>query len=330
MLELSLINFRNHKQLKVAFENKISLICGDNGIGKTAILEAIYFVANGISFKEKQTSNLLNRDGSDFFSVSLNLTKNNQNYFVWYQQDEPKQFLLNKKQTTLKNIKQHLDANIFESKILTLIQNSKTERKRFFDKIFIKRVPSYKILIKEYEEKKTLYFQLLEAGNQKIKLKNIKNELNNLAKKINYFRKEKIIELNQAIIEFNNALNLELSFNIDYNFNEQQNTISNGFSEVMGLNKYDYIFNYNGKNSFIYNSEGTNKVLVILLFIVSVQMNYRLHNINTILMIDDAFSHLDKNKIALVLKMLKKLDFFVVLTHQERLVDSNIGVLELR
>ncbi len=330
MLELSLINFRNHQQLKVGFQKQLWLICGANGVGKTAILEAIYFVATGTSFKEKQVSYLLHNHSSNFLSVALELGEPKQSYFAWYQTNTPKQFLLNKKETTIKNLKQHLDVNIFESKLLTLIQNSKTERKRFFDKIFIKRVPSYKILIKEYEEKKTLYFQLLEISGRKNNLNNIKNELNELAEKINHFRKQRIIELNQAISEFIKALNLELSFNIEYNFNEQQNQVNNVFSEITGLNRYDYVFNHNGKNSFIYNSEGINKVLVILLFIVSVQMNYRLHNISTILMIDDAFSHLDKDKIALILKMLKKLDFFVILTHQERLVDSNIDVLELR
>jgi len=40
---LELFNFRNYFQLKVKFDPKINLILGENGSGKTNLLEAIFF-----------------------------------------------------------------------------------------------------------------------------------------------------------------------------------------------------------------------------------------------------------------------------------------------
>ncbi|EQB62689.1 MAG: recombination protein F [candidate division Zixibacteria bacterium RBG-1] len=40
---LELFNFRNYSHLQVKFDPKINLILGENGSGKTNLLEAIFF-----------------------------------------------------------------------------------------------------------------------------------------------------------------------------------------------------------------------------------------------------------------------------------------------
>ncbi len=48
---LELNNFRNHKALKIGFTDGVNLIVGQNGSGKTNILEAIYLLSTGKSFR---------------------------------------------------------------------------------------------------------------------------------------------------------------------------------------------------------------------------------------------------------------------------------------
>ena len=46
-----MINFRNHQKRVVSFSPGINLLWGENGSGKTSVLEAIYILSNGKSFK---------------------------------------------------------------------------------------------------------------------------------------------------------------------------------------------------------------------------------------------------------------------------------------
>ena len=53
---LSLISFRNHNNTYFEFSEGVTVIWGENGSGKTSVLEAIHLLTYGKSFKtHKQT-----------------------------------------------------------------------------------------------------------------------------------------------------------------------------------------------------------------------------------------------------------------------------------
>jgi DNA replication and repair protein RecF len=56
---LKLVNFRNFKKNKFEFSGRITTIVGDNTTGKTNILEAIYLLASGKSFKAKLENEMI-------------------------------------------------------------------------------------------------------------------------------------------------------------------------------------------------------------------------------------------------------------------------------
>ena len=49
--QVEMINFRNHQKKVFMFSPGINLIWGENGSGKTSVLEAVYILSNGKSFK---------------------------------------------------------------------------------------------------------------------------------------------------------------------------------------------------------------------------------------------------------------------------------------
>ncbi|MBT8311469.1 MAG: AAA family ATPase, partial [Flavobacteriaceae bacterium] len=66
--QLSLVNYRNFESRDYAFDNKINCFVGDNGKGKTNILDAIYHLALGKSyFNPIATQNITH--GKDFFLI---------------------------------------------------------------------------------------------------------------------------------------------------------------------------------------------------------------------------------------------------------------------
>ena len=62
-------NFRNFESLSLDFLEGRTLIVGDNSVGKTNLIEMIYFLSTFSSFRTQQTGNLV-RFGENFFTLS--------------------------------------------------------------------------------------------------------------------------------------------------------------------------------------------------------------------------------------------------------------------
>ena len=43
--KISLVNFKNHESINLDFDNKLNFIFGENGVGKTNILDSIYYLS---------------------------------------------------------------------------------------------------------------------------------------------------------------------------------------------------------------------------------------------------------------------------------------------
>jgi DNA replication and repair protein RecF len=65
---IDLLNFRNHEELSMEFSPGINSITGMNGAGKTAVLDAVYYLANCKSYFNILDAQIMQRD-KDFFSV---------------------------------------------------------------------------------------------------------------------------------------------------------------------------------------------------------------------------------------------------------------------
>ena len=72
--DIKLTNFRNHKNYNLECKPNITLILGSNGFGKTSILEAIYILTRGKSFRATDPE-ILNR-GSNFYRIELEYNEN--------------------------------------------------------------------------------------------------------------------------------------------------------------------------------------------------------------------------------------------------------------
>jgi len=72
---LFLRDFRNYTSLSVQFGPKTNLIYGENGQGKTNLLEAIYLLATGRSFRTLRLNELI-RQGASAFFIEAEILKN--------------------------------------------------------------------------------------------------------------------------------------------------------------------------------------------------------------------------------------------------------------
>ena len=56
---LQLVNFRNYNNLYLEFNKKVNLLLGKNGQGKTNIVESIYMLSFGKSFRTSRDKDCL-------------------------------------------------------------------------------------------------------------------------------------------------------------------------------------------------------------------------------------------------------------------------------
>jgi len=73
---LSLINFKNYSVAEFNFSDKINALVGDNGAGKTNILEAVYYLSFTKSYAH-QVDYLNIKENEEFFLITGKYIKNN-------------------------------------------------------------------------------------------------------------------------------------------------------------------------------------------------------------------------------------------------------------
>ena len=74
--QLSLINYKNFESKELIFDSKINCFVGDNGVGKTNILDAIYHLSFGKSYFNPISSQNI-KHGTDFFVIDGTFEKDN-------------------------------------------------------------------------------------------------------------------------------------------------------------------------------------------------------------------------------------------------------------
>ena len=68
LTELYLRSFRNYEELSMEFDPGVNLIVGENAQGKTNLLESIFYLGSGKSFRAQKNAEMI-RFGADFSEI---------------------------------------------------------------------------------------------------------------------------------------------------------------------------------------------------------------------------------------------------------------------
>lgn len=118
----------------MAFNPKVNLIVGDNGIGKTNILEAIHFLSTGRSFRTNQLSELI-RHGYNYFYIEAHFVKEgvSQSLKVGYDGKKKKIEHNDSNLQTFSNLLGIVPSVLYSPKDISLIIGAPVERRRFLN-----------------------------------------------------------------------------------------------------------------------------------------------------------------------------------------------------
>ena len=342
--KLILNNFRNHKYLKLDITKNIVLIYGQNGSGKTSVLESISLFDSSNGFRASNLGELVNddhkgplemfgvniliRDTNNFIKAGIGLKKIIDKYKKIISIDEKK----NNKEITKKIPKIYS----IVPKMTFLFQGTSEERRNFLDQmIFIiednhkKNVLNYnkykneriKILKKwkvnngewlDAVEKKMVSHGLIICDNRRNFLKKLNFILDDLDIEFSSFQVYLNGELDELLLE-KPAIEVEEIFLSTLKRNRENDLITGRTS--YGVNKTDMIVKEKKslKEAKTF-STGQQKTILFSLIFSFIKYLEMFPDKKAIFLLDDVFSYLDKNFICLVIEKLNELNVQTWLT----------------
>ena len=159
--DVSLTNFRCYDDYSACFSPEINVIVGNNAVGKTSLIESVYFLGLCKSFKTSEDINLVKRD-RQFFTIKGTLVddKKECKLFASYIKDKGKKISINDNfYGSLSEYIGFLNVVCFSPIDLKLIKGEPRIKRRFLDmyigqtdKIYLKNLLDYNKVLKERNE----------------------------------------------------------------------------------------------------------------------------------------------------------------------------------
>ncbi|MBI4777457.1 DNA replication/repair protein RecF [Candidatus Desantisbacteria bacterium] len=149
---LQIRNFRNIKETQLQFNPGVNIILGQNGQGKTNLLEAIYFLGIARSFRTSCDSALIARDMNGFSLSGTVIQQHIQDKIDVFLEDTKKIRINNKFLPRIIDLIGHLQVIIFFPEDLHLVKGTPDIRRRFLDILLSQSNPQYLHYLQRYHK----------------------------------------------------------------------------------------------------------------------------------------------------------------------------------
>ena len=165
---LQLENFRNYRQLSVSFEPGINLLIGENGAGKTNLVEACVYLSTLESHRVSGYTALI-RSESTSSQLSLKAKNNGREISVAAElnKDKPNRYFLNSHQVKrTSDLVGVLKVVVFAPEDLDLVRRDPQDRRKFLDESMIQLKPRLAGVKADYERVLKQKAALLKSARQ--------------------------------------------------------------------------------------------------------------------------------------------------------------------
>lgn len=338
-------NFRNLSDIAIKFSPKINILVGDNGQGKTNILEAIHVLLNGFSFRYADNENLLKKNFSEAF-LKAKCLHGQLEYDIGLKIIKSRKFhQINEKKASLGDLNQKFPLVVFSPESLSAIKEGADQRRSLVDDLIIsfnarnadlisefrKALKTRNKILKDYTAGDIKIFEakeLLQSLNpsylklavllsmQRIEALNLISE--ELKKAMQYISNSKNVDiLVEYVISGENSIGFsqeEIIKNTKKRMHELHDAeLSSGVS-LVGPQKHDIIFLYNGNDSRFYCSQGQQRALILAFKMAQIVYHRKLHGSYPTLLLDDVLSELDREKRDSLIRFLGEINTQIFIT----------------
>lgn len=329
--KLILLNFRNFKKQEFIFDPHLTIIAGENSMGKTNLLEAIYFVLKGAGFREEKEEELINLSEGQSRAAAVFEENGTKNIFeidikksdgktikAFFVDRTAKRFFLYKKELP--------SLVLFTPDQINIIKGAPSLRREYFNDVLGDRDLDYKKRLNNFENALRRRNRILEKHTSPASLQEelrFWNEyLESESQYITKTREKYVDYLNE-----NQRLDSKI-FSIFYRKNEfNQKRLASVFEKEMilrktlvGPQKDDFVITIKDEKSekdvHRYGSRSEERLAVFWLKINELKY-LEGRGEKPILLLDDIFSELDEHNKKIVLHLINKYQTIASTTEKE-------------
>lgn len=352
---LRIVNYRNYREQDFEFSNHFNFIHGDNGHGKTNILEAISFITFAKSFIGSSEADCL-KTGETFFTIKGELISDSDSIsdvMMTYEQEKKRSYTVNKDkiQSISSDIFNRFPVVFLSPHSLNITYGSPGERRKFFDIIISQTSLVYlddlKMLSKLVKQKNSLLKSYFEPASNKKQIRDLLLSYN-----------EKLISVSTSVIQRRLSFLDEFKKYFDENFRMlvedgsigsidysseylgeaiSQNEISSGIERALndkfedeirrgltliGPHRDDYEFKLE-KSSEVFDlknhaSQGEHKTFIVALKLSEYKFILGKKEKSPVLLLDDILSELDIGRVGNIISHLKEFGQIFLTTTEKR------------
>ncbi|MFN8210484.1 MAG: DNA replication/repair protein RecF [Bacteroidales bacterium] len=339
--KLSLTNFKNYEQTELEFSPKINCFVGNNGVGKTNILDAIHYLSLTKSFFNNLDSANI-RHTSEFFIIQGTFVrdKDEDNIFCSFQRQKQKVMKRNGKdyQKLSDHVGRYPVVMISPADSALIVEGSE-ERRRFLNKIISQYDPLYLDSVLSYNKVLQQRNRLLKdfASSGRFEEEMLEAWDSQLVRFGKYIHGERAGLVNDLIPVFNEYYSIISEDRENVSLTYRSHLVEEDFAVILkntiakdrvleyttsGIHKDDLNFEMSGFPVKSLGSQGQQKSYLVALKLAKFDYIKRKAGIAPILLLDDIFDKFDAERVKQIIRLVGNHRFgqiFITDTHQDRL-----------
>lgn len=342
--KLTLTNYKNLSSESFDFKSSINCFVGNNGIGKSNILDSIYHLAFGKSYFNPTSVQNIQFDKTFFLIEGSFIIKSRKEKInCSFKKGQKK--ILKRNNKLYKKISEHIGLIplvMISPDDIDLINDGSSLRRKFIDGILGQIDKDYLINLLNYNkviaQRNSLlkYFALNHTFDEKtIKIYN--EQLNSLCIPIFEKRKEFMKVFSPLFIKRYESINSgKEKVKLEYSSSLKNTTLSDLLNNSInkdrnfqytteGVHKDDLDFLIHDKPIKSFGSQGQKKTFLIALKIAQFDYLRTKKGMSPIILLDDIFDKLDQKRVTSLLKLMIEEGFgqiFLTDTHKNRTLEA--------
>ncbi len=338
--DLRVFNFRNIIERQFSFSEKINCFVGNNGIGKTNLLDAVHYLSLTKSYLNHSDLNNI-RFGENFFSIEGKFADESSEDIIKLQVQSGQKKIIKKNNKAYEKLSDHIGKYpcvMISPYDQNLITEGSEYRRKFMDGMICQINPEYLHVLIRYQKalaQRNALLKLFITNNfyDEFSLEIYDSELIKNGTIIHKLRKEFIITYVPKFIEFYSILsglkeNVAIRYISDLDDKPFEQILKDSLGRdraasytTQGIHKDDLLFTLFDYPIKKYGSQGQQKSFLISLKLAQLQHIKEKSSKNPVLLMDDIFDKLDEHRVSQLVKLVHKEEFgqiFLSDTHKER------------